>query len=541
MDANNAVKPKRDFKKGISAEDNRRRREETSLKLRKEKKEEGLAKRRNLTIAFQDPADLSAAAMPPVPPSAEDVRSDVLQFFQSLMSSDMEEKVKGMRGFRRLLSIEKNPPVQQCVDIGALPIFVQCLQQQQSTELQFEAAWALTNISSTDYTKAVAECQAIPPLVQLLGSGNADIREQSAWCLGNIAGDGAALRDAVLVHNALPMMLANIVQPASLSLLRNCTWSLSNFCRGKPQPALHVIAPALPVLGEIIKTQEDVDTIADAMWALSYVSDGDDQRIQAVVDLGVVPHLVKMMSSNKMSLVVPALRTLGNIVSGSEKQTQSVVDAGVLSVLPQLLINGKKSVRKEACWLLSNIAAGTVQQMQQLFTVPDLLVLVLQQLSNSAEWEVRKEAAWVVSNIATSGKPVHIVQLVEQGAIKPICELLDVGDVKIVLLALEALESVLRVAENGPADTLSQYTQLIDEAGGVDHLEQLQEHENHSVYEKAVSIIERYFGTEEEEESENIVPSSAGNTFSFGTQQSSQKTVDFGNAFAPQQNAHFRF
>jgi hypothetical protein len=44
----------------------------------------------------------------------------------------------------------------------------------------------------------VAEYGAAPYLVSLLMSPSADVREQCAWCLGNIAGDCTELRDLVL-------------------------------------------------------------------------------------------------------------------------------------------------------------------------------------------------------------------------------------------------------------------------------------------------------------------------------------------------------
>ena len=44
--------------------------------------------------------------------------------------------------------------------------------------LQMEAAWVLTNIAASDYTLLVAECGAVPRLVKLLGSPNANIRHQ---------------------------------------------------------------------------------------------------------------------------------------------------------------------------------------------------------------------------------------------------------------------------------------------------------------------------------------------------------------------------
>lgn len=41
-----------------------------------------------------------------------------------------------------------------------------------------EAAWVLTNIAASDYTLLVAECGAVPRLVELLESANANIRHQ---------------------------------------------------------------------------------------------------------------------------------------------------------------------------------------------------------------------------------------------------------------------------------------------------------------------------------------------------------------------------
>lgn len=60
--------------------------------------------------------------------------------------------------------------------------------------------------------------------------------------------------------------------------------------------------------------------IADASWAISYVTDDDNVKIQAVVDAGCVPHLVKLLDSNESAVIIPALRSVGNIVTGSDSQ-----------------------------------------------------------------------------------------------------------------------------------------------------------------------------------------------------------------------------
>lgn len=529
---------KRDFKKGLSTDDGRRRREAHSIKIRKEKKEEGIAKKRNIMINnFTDPVneescpvDSTSVSQKKSTPTAVDIP----QLMAGMNSTETSQQLQCLRDFRRMLSVEKNPPVQACIDCGAVPLFVHFLQRTDSAELQFEAAWALTNIASTDRTRLVVDCGAIPPLVALLSSSNPDLREQSAWCLGNVAGDSVELRDIVLGHGGLNPLVANIAQPASLSLLRNCTWSLSNFCRGKPQPSLESIASALPVLANCILQNPDSDTVTDATWAFSYISDGEEDRIQSVVNQGVVPHLARMLESEKVVWIVPALRTLGNIVSGNDSQTQAVVDSNVQPALAKLLGHQKKNIRKEACWMLSNIAAGSLAQMNTLFNTADLIPKILEQLSPGTEWDVRREAAWVVCNLITGGQQPHIAHLVEHGVIRPLCELMTVGDVKIVILAMEALEAVMKINKEV-------YSRLVDEAGGLDTLEDLQEHVNTQVYSKSVHIIETYFGVEDVNESENIAPASNGNTFVFGTQETSQKHLTFSGFQNPVTTTGFHF
>jgi len=509
------------LKKGIDSDAGRRRRDDTRIQLRKNKREEGIQKRRAMGSANKAP-DQSA-------PSEETMQTltnkkctvadipTLMSLLQNPSSSEIQT-LEGVRGFRKMLSVEQNPPVKEVINCGALPIFVNLLlapdngsQTKTFHDIHFEAAWALTNVASTEYTKSVVDCNAVPILVKLLLSASADVREQSAWCLGNIAGDSPALRDIVLQNGAMDPLLKNIINPSSESLLGNVVWALSNFCRGKPQATLDFVAPAIPHLANVLHSSHK-PSMMDACWALSYISDGDDNRIDAVMNAGVTPKLVEFLAREETSIVTPALRILGNFVSGNDRQTQAVIDANIMDYIVNLLASPKKNIRKETCWLISNIAAGTVDQISYLMKKPQIISLIVDAITND-EWEVRKEASWVLSNIATGGRDDHVQGLIELKSIDALCSILSVSDSKVILNVLDALQKMLEVGEKSGKD----YTAMVDECDGLDKIESLQEHQNDDVYQKAVSIIERFFGVEEEGD-ENLMPDvdENGDTFAFG-------------------------
>lgn len=500
---------------GKTNKEMRNRRQNHNIELRKNKRVDQMMKRRNVIEQKEATTPLGNSQTENRKSGASIAQLPELS--QMIFSDDMAQAYQGTQKCRQLLSKEKNPPINDVIKAGLVARFIEFLGADAFPKLQFEAAWALTNIASgtADQTACVVEAGALPYLTKLLSSPEEDVREQAIWAIGNIAGDGPVYRDMVISTGIMPPLLELLSSGAAkLSMQRNCTWVLSNLCRGKnPQPDFEVVKHAIPTLGLLLQSQDE-EVVTDSTWAVSYLSDGDNYKIQSIVEGGLTRRLVELMYHQSTSVKTPALRAVGNIVTGTDEQTQAVLDCSALPAFASLLQSNNQTILKETCWTLSNITAGSVEQIQSI--IDNNLIPCLIEVLKKGEFKAKKEAAWAMSNLSTGAVQQQIHYIIEQGVIPPLCNLLTVQDSKIVGVVLDCLANILKAGVM--PDGTNPCIDFIEEAGGIDHIESLQEHENQDVYEKALKLIETYFQDEEEEDMA-LAPEANGSQFAFGGQQ----------------------
>ena len=181
-----------------------------------------------------------------------------------LQSPDSQKRLDALKTFRKLLSIQTDPPINEIIATGnrsqicSIPYLHRratlavrsCLGigEAEGKSLLFFFSHQFfffsflffskqrdkqTNIASgtTDNTRFVVDLGTVPLFVNLLNSPNEDVRNQSIWALGNIAGDSPYYRDVVLRHFALPLLVKVIDDDSTIPTLRNITWAISNLCR----------------------------------------------------------------------------------------------------------------------------------------------------------------------------------------------------------------------------------------------------------------------------------------------------------------------
>ena len=424
--------------------------------------------------------------------------ADLPDLLSAMCSGSEKKYLMAAQGFRKILSLDYYPLIQKVIDSGVLPFLIDWVQKFDYPQLQLESARTISNIAygTHQHCQFIVDRGCVPLLIQLMNSPNEEVKEQAVMALGNIGGDSAYCRDVVLQNQGLPLLINCLKNSQKFTMIQKASWAISNLCRLKPLPNFRMVIEAMPVLAELIKTQQDAEILSDSLWALSNLSKGSEEMIEYLIHTGVVPRVIQLLNHSLSDIQLPAVRVVGNIVAGNEQQTQLVLDLGGFEALSTLVGSSKNSTKKAVVCSISNIFEGSQNHFDRLITAGVMPMLV--DCAYSSDKYIKKKTVWALRNAAFNGSPDQVTEFVQSGIIKALCSLFQEKDVKIISVAMEGLNRILKCGKEHFSENkdISEFASIVEQCDGLVKLKELQNHSYYFIALKARSMIVTYFKIE---------------------------------------------
>ena len=429
--------------------------------------------------------------------SSEEIQpSDFQKIINLFHSQNIDDKFKGLIGIRKLLSIESNPPIQEIIDLKIVPELINLLENSPN-EFKYEAIWSLSNIAygNEEQANTILIYGGIPKILNLLDSNIEEIKKQTFWLVANLVVNSAKIRDTLIEQKIFDKILTILASANDENYINLATWAISNFYRVKPIPNYENSYKAFKIIARVIMIYETTNKefITDTCFILSSMSKNYQEFLKEIVDLNLLPKIIKFLDIDNKAIIMSCLRIIGNIASDENANlTQKLLDLNILEKLKYTLFNESIGIRKETAFILSNFAAGTQKQIETLID-HNFLQILYKTFQNDIN-KVKKEAIIAIGNLSSVENEKYMKKLLDDGLLIYIYEFMKNEESQVLAVSLEILGNVLAFAKK--KGELNNLLNEIEKMGMVDILEKLQVHKDQMIYEKTIQLLDTFFETE---------------------------------------------
>lgn len=244
---------------------------------------------------------------------------------------------------------------------GVMNQLLRCLEAHpENLSLQRIGSWTLSNLvegifqqsnhgknsnKSSDYSSSdeIEMSSLLPVLRRLLRLADSEVLSYTCWTLSHLC-DGPSSHIAEVVTSRDPKAMQGGLVPRLVELLLHPSW--------------RVTKPALRTIGNIVCAECSDDNQGTTT-----------DYTEVILECNAVPRLKELVTHSNREIQKEACWTLSNIAAGTVEQIQAVIDSGSIPPLVKLVRDKKtdQEVRSEACWVVLNATScGSDSQIEVL-------------------------------------------------------------------------------------------------------------------------------------------------------------------------------
>lgn len=256
--------------------------------------------------------------------------------------------------------------------------------------LQEQAAWAIANMAGDSVQcRDVLRAQgALPPMIQLLRSKHASVVQTAAFALCNLMRGQHPRINEAFDAGILPLLLSTLTHPSN-EVVIEVLWLLSYLtAHGEPflRPLVdnHLIPRLIEVLGR---------EVTEMALPLLRVMGNLISRSNAYTDLlltypSFLAFLIRCFSSEMRSVRKEVIWAISNLSGGKLEHIQAILQSGLGDLVVKAFKTQPFDIQKEAGYALMNIAsekqnlfslikAGVITEFVSFLKVPDIDAVVM--------------------------------------------------------------------------------------------------------------------------------------------------------------------
>lgn len=261
----------------------------------------------------------------------------------------------------------------------------------------------MRNINDTvieENRQQLVNAGAIPILISLLSSQDADVQYYCTTALSNIAVDADNRRKLAQSDSRLVQYLIKLMDTKSLKVQCQAALALRNLASDEKYQLEVVQCRGLPPLLRLLKSSF-LPLILSSVACIRNISIHPSNE-SPIIDEGFVYPLIELLSYyDNEEIQCHAISTLRNLAASSERNKRAIVEAGAVERIKHLIKSVPVNVKTEMTAAIAVLALSD-ELKPKLLSMGVLDVLVPMTINESSE--VKGNAAAAIGNLSSKIK-----------------------------------------------------------------------------------------------------------------------------------------